>query len=93
MHGLAWRTDAARLVVLVADAPPHLDHGGPQYDTDMQAARAKGIKLFAVGASGLDPASGPGTQTVHDVKNYSVHTFDRLVVRLVSEEMARLGRS
>ena len=121
VHGLAWRLDAARLVVMVADAPPHLDYGGPQYDTDMQAALAKGIKLFAVGASGLDPvgqyvfrqlaqytagrfvfltyknaadpASGPGTQTVHDVKNYSVQTLDRLVVRLVSEEMARLGRT
>lgn len=121
VHGLAWRTDAARLVVMVADAPPHLDYGGPQYDSDMQAALAKGIKLFAVGASGLDPvgqyvfrqlaqytagrfvfltyknaadpASGPGTQTVHDVKNYSVQTLDRLVVRLVSEEMARLARS
>jgi Mg-chelatase subunit ChlD len=118
VHGLSWRTDAARLVVLVADAPPHLDYGGPQYDSDMQAALAKGIKLFAVGASGLDPvgeyifrqiaqytagrfvfltykdavnpASGPGTQTVHDVKNYSVQTLDKLVVRLVSEEMARL---
>ena len=121
VHGLSWRADAARMVVLVADAPPHLDYGGPQYDTDMQAALAKGIKLFAVGASGLDPVgeyvfrqlaqytagrfvfltyknaaeptSGPGTQTVHDVKNYSVLTLDRLVVRLVSEEMARLARS
>ena len=121
VHGLAWRSEAARLVVMVADAPPHLDYGGPQYDADMQAALAKGIKLFAVGASGLDPvgqyvfrqlaqytagrfvfltykngadpSSGPGTQTLHDVKNYSVQTLDRLVVRLVSEEMARLGRS
>jgi Mg-chelatase subunit ChlD len=118
VHSLSWRTAAARLVVLVADAPPHLDYGGPQYDSDMQAALAKGIKLFAVGASGLDPvgeyifrqmaqytagrfvfltykdaahpASGPGTQTVHDVKNYSVQTLDKLVVRLVSEEMAHL---
>ena len=40
----------------------------------------------------LRPASGRGTQTVHDVKNYSVQTLDRLVVRLVSEEMARLAR-
>ncbi len=121
VHGLSWRADAARLVVLVADAPPHLDYGGPQYDSDMQAALAKGIKLFAVGASGLDPvgeyifrqmaqytagrfvfltyknavnpASGPGTQTVHDVKNYSVQTLDKLVVRLVSEELARLLKS
>lgn len=120
VHGLSWRTDAARLVVLVADAPPHLDYGGPQYDVDMQAALAKGIKLFAVGASGLDPVgeyiyrqlaqytagrfvfltykdaadpgSGPGTQTPHDVRSYSVQTLDRLVVRLVSEELGRLAR-
>jgi Mg-chelatase subunit ChlD len=119
VHGLAWRTEAARLVVLVADAAPHLDYGGPQYDVDMQAALAKGIKLFAVGASGLepegeyiyrqiaqytggrfvfltyrdasDPGSGPGTQTPHDVRHYSVQTLDRLVVRLVGEELARLA--
>jgi hypothetical protein len=81
---------------------------------------AKGIKLFAVGASGLDPVGeyiyrqmaqytagrfvfltyrdaanpggGPGTQTVHDVKQYSVQTLDKLVVRLVGEELARLKR-
>jgi Mg-chelatase subunit ChlD len=121
VHGLSWRADAARMVILVADAPPHLDYGGPQYDIDMQAALAKGIKLFAVGASGLDPVgqyifrqmaqytagrfvfltykdaadpgSGPGTQTSHDVKNYSVQTLDRLIVRLVGEELARLARS
>lgn len=120
VHGLSWRADAARMVVLVADAPPHLDYGGPQYDIDMQAALAKGIKLFAVGASGLDPVgeyiyrqiaqytagrfvfltyreasdpgSGPGTQTLHDVNQYSVQTLDRLIVRLVGEEMARLRR-
>lgn len=118
VHQLSWRADAARMVVMVADAPPHIDYGGPQYDRDMQAALAKGIKLFAVGASGLDPVgeyvfrqlaqytagrfvfltyrdaanpgSGPGTQTVHDVKQYSVQTLDRLVVRLVGEELSRL---
>jgi von Willebrand factor type A domain len=121
VHGMSWRSDAARLVVLVADAPPHLDYGGPQYDIDMQAALAKGIKLFAVGASGLDPVgeyiyrqiaqytagrfvfltyrdaadpgSGPGTQTPHDVRNYTVQTLDRLIVRLVGEELARLTRT
>jgi Mg-chelatase subunit ChlD len=120
VHHLSWRTEAARMVVLVADAPPHLDYGGPQYDIDMQAALAKGIKLFAVGASGLDPVgeyvyrqiaqytagrfvfltykdasdpgSGPGSATSHDVRNYSVQTLDRLVVRLVGEELARLAR-
>ncbi|MBC7993648.1 MAG: VWA domain-containing protein, partial [Rhizobacter sp.] len=120
VHSLSWRQQAARMVVLVADAPPHLDYGGPQYDRDMQAALAKGIKLFAVGTSGLDPVgeyiyrqmaqytagrfvfltyrdasnpgSGPGSQTAHDVKQYSVQTLDRLVVRLVGDELARLKR-
>ena len=121
VHRLSWRGDGAtRLVVLIADAPPHLDYGGPQYDDDMMAALGKGIKIFSVGASGLDkqgeyiqrqmaqytggkfvfltydqarnPASGPGRETVHDVKNYSVDTLDRLIVRLVGDELGKLAR-
>jgi Mg-chelatase subunit ChlD len=121
VHRLSWRGDGtARMVLLVADAAPHLDYGippnAPQYDQDAIAALAKGIKLFAVGASGLEPegeyiyrqaaqytggrfvfltyaqahnpSSGPGRETVHDVKNYSVETLDKLIVRLVREEMA-----
>jgi hypothetical protein len=118
VHRLSWRGGTAtRLVVLVADAPPHLDYGSPRYDDDMQGALARGIKLFTIGASGLDssgeyifrqlaqytggrfvfltyadarrPSSGPGRETVHDVGNYSVQTLDKLVVRLVREELAR----
>ncbi len=121
VHKLSWRGDGAtRLVVLLADAPPHLDYGGPQYDDDMMAALGKGIKVFSVGASGLDkqgeyiqrqiaqytggrfvfltydkarePSSGPGRETVHDVRNYSVDTLDRLIVRLVTEELGKLPR-
>lgn len=117
VHKLSWRGNGTtRLVFLLADAPPHLDYGGPQYDDDMLAALGKGIKVFGVGASGLDkqgefiqrqiaqytggrfvfltyanahqPASGPGRETVHDVANYSVDTLDRLIVRLVREELA-----
>ena len=119
VHRLSWRgAGATRMVVLLADAPPHLDYGGPQYDDDMMAALGKGIKVFSVGASGLSPqgeyiqrqiaqytggrfvfltykeaghaASGPGRETVHDVSNYSVQTLDRLIVRLVSEELQKL---
>ena len=55
VHQLSWRGNGAtRMVVLLADAPPHLDYGGPQYDDDMMAALGKGIKVFSVGASGLD---------------------------------------
>ncbi len=44
------------MIVLVADAPPHLDYGWEQfsYDEDMFAAVARGIKIFPVGASGLN---------------------------------------
>ena len=118
VHRLSWRGDGAtRLVMLVADAPPHLDYGAPWYDDDMQGALARGIKLFTVGASGLDkggeyiyrqmaqftggrfifltyakatdPAGGPGRETVHDVGNYSVETLDKLVVKLVREDLAK----
>ena len=103
---------------LLADASTHLDYPGPQYDDSMMAALGKGIKVFSVGASGLNkqgeyiqrqiaqytggrfvfltyaqahnPASGPGRETVHDVSNYSVETLDRLIVRLVSDELAQL---
>lgn len=119
VHNLSWRGQGAtRLLVLLADAPPHLDYGTPHYDNTTMAALGKGIKIFSVGASGLDkqgeyiqrqiaqytggrfvfltyknainPASGPGSQTVHDVQNYSVDTLDALVVRLVKDELSRL---
>lgn len=121
VHNLSWRGEGAtRVVILLADAPPHLDYGPPHYDEAMLAALGKGIKLFGVGASGLNrqgefihrqlaqytggkfvfltyadarrPGSGPGRETVHDVQNYSVETLDRLVVRLVTEELAQSGQ-
>lgn len=119
VHRLSWRGDGAtRMVVLLADAPPQLGPDRPRYDEAMLAALGKGIKIFSVGASGLDrqgefiqrqiaqftggrfvfltydradqPASGPGRETVHDVKNYSVATLDHLIVRLIREELAQL---
>lgn len=121
VHRLSWRGDGAtRMVVLLADAPPQLGPERPRYDAAMQVALGKGIKVFSVGASGLDPqgefvqrqiaqytggrfvfltynraddpASGPGRETVHDVKNYSVATLDRLIGRLIREELAPLSR-
>lgn len=121
LYDLRWRTDdTVRLVILVGDAPPHLDYHWENfnYATDLIEAVRQGIKIFPVGASNLssdgeyvfrqlaqftggkfvfltyaegsDPSSGPGTETEHDVDNYSVDTLDRLVVRLVREELAPL---
>ncbi|MEZ4734357.1 MAG: hypothetical protein R3E79_45275 [Caldilineaceae bacterium] len=123
LQDLTWRSDdTVRMILLVADAPPHLDYSWEpfSYDTDMIEAVRRGIKIFPVGASGLDaageyifrqlaqftggkfvfltyadgsnPGSGLGTETEHDVNNYSVDTLDRLVVRLVREELAKLVR-
>jgi Mg-chelatase subunit ChlD len=120
VQNISWRGDGAtRLVVLLADAPPHLDYGGPQYDDSMVAALGKGIKVFSVGASGLDrqgeyiqrqiaqytggrfvfltyadarrPGEAPGRETSHDVHGYSVDSLDRIVVKLVSQELAALN--
>jgi Mg-chelatase subunit ChlD len=122
LNELSWRpNDTVRMILLVGDAPPHLDYQEPySYDRDMIDAVRRGIKIFPIGASGLndqgeyifrqmaqftggkfvfltyaqagDSSSGPGTQTDHDVSNYSVDTLDRLVVRLVQEELAKLPR-
>ncbi len=121
LNQLSWRNEnTVRLVILVADAPPHLDYGEPfSYASDMIEMARRGIKIFPVGASNLegdgeyifrqlaqftggkfvfltyengdDPSSGPGTETNHDVDNYSVDTLDKLVVRLVREELAKLS--
>ncbi|MEZ4733538.1 MAG: VWA domain-containing protein [Caldilineaceae bacterium] len=122
LNDLPWRNeDTVRLIILVADAPPHLDYHWEhfRYDTDMIEAVRRGIKIFPVGASNLnrdgeyifrqlaqftggkfvfltyaegrDPSSGPGTETVHEVETYSVDTLDRLVVRLVRDELAKLS--
>jgi Mg-chelatase subunit ChlD len=46
--------------------------------------------IFLTYQDAADPGSGPGSQTVHEVANYSVDTLDQLVVRLVREELAQL---
>lgn len=58
--GQEWRDDAVQLVMLVADAPPHLR--SPGYDETLRAAAARGIKVFPIAASGA--ASDPATEYV-----------------------------
>ncbi len=56
-----------------------------------QLAQFTGGKfVFLTYAEGGDPGSGPGGETDLDVDGYSVETLDRLIVRLVTEELARL---
>lgn len=48
--------------------------------------------IFLTYKDAADPSSGPGSETVHEVDNYSVDTLDKLVVRLVREELAQLPK-
>jgi hypothetical protein len=49
------KADAVRLAFLVADAPPHLDYNDDyKYTDELDEAVKRGIKVYAIGASGLD---------------------------------------
>lgn len=51
-----WREGAARVIFLIADAPPHMDYAGDvPYGESLKAAVDRGIRIHAVAASGLDP--------------------------------------
>jgi Mg-chelatase subunit ChlD len=56
LHGLQWRDgNAVKVAFLIGDAPPHLDYGEQfTYVDAMQEAARRGIKIAAVGCSGLD---------------------------------------
>lgn len=50
-----WRDGAARVMFLIADAPPHMDYSGDTpYGQSLLAAVDRGIRVHAVAASGLD---------------------------------------
>ena len=54
---LDWRTGtAARVAFVVADAPPHADRTGRALDA-VREARARGLRLYPVAASGVADAA------------------------------------
>lgn len=105
MHHLLGRPDLCLSLVAYRDrgdafqgALNQLQAGGgldKQGETiQRQMAQYTGGKfVFLTYAQAHNPASGPGRETVHDVQNYGVDTLDRLIVRLVREDLAKLGRS
>jgi Mg-chelatase subunit ChlD len=56
LHGLEWRDKSAvKVAFLIGDAPPHLDYGEQfTYVDAMHEAARRGIKIAAVGCSGLN---------------------------------------
>ena len=82
VHKPAWRLDEAiRLVILVADAPPHLDY--PQdydYAAEMIEANRRGMKIFTIASSGLDE------QGEYIFRQLAQHTMGRFLFLLYGGE-------
>jgi len=50
-----WRPEGAKIIFLIADAPPHMDYAGDvRYGESLKAAVDRGIRIHSVAASGLN---------------------------------------
>ncbi len=73
IDAMEWRKGAAKIVFLIADAPPHLDYKNDvPYGESLEAAVAQGIRVHAVAASGLDAA---GTAVFRQVAHFARGKF------------------
>ena len=73
IDGMSWNPDAARVVFLIADAPPHMDYPeDTSYDASLRTATARGIRVHAVAASGLDAT---GTLVFRQIAQYTRGKF------------------
>jgi hypothetical protein len=55
IHAPSWRDDAVHIIIWIGDAPPHMDYAQDyDYAAEMEEAARRGIKIFAIAASGLD---------------------------------------
>ena len=53
---MQWQPHTAKVAFLIGDAPPHMDYKGDVlYGESALEAIARGIRVHAVAASGLDP--------------------------------------
>ena len=108
---LSWREgNAARVMFLVGDAPPHDEYLGAALDAT-QVLRGRGVRIFPVGGSGvaqkaqfvframsfltmgqylfLTDHSGVGNpHATPDVPEFQVERLDRLMIRMISSELA-----
>ncbi len=82
------RAALVRGIKLMSVGASGLDRTGEMAMRQM-AQFTGGRFVFLTYANAHRPSDGPGRETTHEVSNYSVETLDKLVVRLVGEEMAR----
>ena len=76
VHELAWDPDPAtgRLLFLVGDAEPHQDVG-PDFRAEVRAARSRGLKIHALGCSGIQDS---GEDEFREVAGLGGGTFEFL---------------
>ena len=75
LHDLSWRgEDTVKLVFLVSDARPHLDHPEEThiYTDEMVFAAQQGIKIHPIASSGLEP---PGEYIFRQIAQYTMGRF------------------
>ncbi len=73
MHDLKWRETGVRLAFLIGDAPPQVNYGQTYtYVSAMQEAARRGIKIAAIGASGL---SREGEVAWRQIAQYTMAPF------------------
>lgn len=74
VHDPEWRAgDAIRLMFLIADARPHLDYPDDySYAVEMIEAHRRGIKIFSIASSGLEP---PGEYIFRQIAQHTMGRF------------------
>ncbi|MEM1418461.1 MAG: vWA domain-containing protein, partial [Myxococcota bacterium] len=108
VRGLRWRADAARVLVVIADAPPQRYPTRFGHREAMLEASARGIRLLPVAASGADReveflframATATGTPYVYLTDDSGVGNrhmeadTDRVAVEYFHDALTRLIRS
>jgi hypothetical protein len=84
-----WREGAAKVLFLIADAPPHMDYDGDVlYDRSLVAAVGAGIRIHAVAASGLDPL---GSLIFRQIAQYTRGKFIFIEYGTVERSAAKHG--
>jgi Mg-chelatase subunit ChlD len=84
-----FRERAAKVMFLIADAPPHMDYAGDvRYGESLKAAVDRGIRIHSVAASGLNPT---GTFIFRQIAQYTRGKFIFIEYGSTAESAAAHG--
>jgi hypothetical protein len=70
VSGINWNPEAAHLLILLGDAPPHLNSGeAVPLEETLQAAAEQNITIFTVGSDGLNETGAEIYQQIAEMGN------------------------